>query len=233
MRLLLIVQPINVEKADIENELADAVNHLAVANLATVAKENKIKLIHFSTDYVFDGFKNYYYDETDKTNPLNAYGLTKLMGEFQIFKINPENSLIIRTSWLYSSYGVNFFKKILLNVVQKKELNMVEDQIGSPTNAKDLVKMLMKIIPKIDNKSVELFHYCNEGSCSWYEFAKEIFEFKKISTNLNPISTLHYNSKINRPKYSALNSEKIKNLYNLRIPNWKVSLHQFLKDIKE
>jgi len=168
-----------VDKAEVDIVLADQINHLAVANFARIAKENDIKLVHISTDYVFDGNSHRPYKETDKPNPQSVYGKTKCDGEKALIKINPPNSIIIRTSWVYSSYGNNFVKTMLRIAKQRNEIGVVFDQIGSPTYAGDLAKAILEIMPKINNKEVEIYHYANEGVISWFDFAKTIFEIKK------------------------------------------------------
>ena len=216
-----------VDKAEYEPELADAINHLAAENFAKIAKQNKIKLIHISTDYVFDG-KNYKpYVETDTPSPRSVYGQTKLDGELAMQHINPENSIIIRTSWVYSKLGNNFVKTMLRLAETRNEISVVADQIGSPTNAGDLAKAILTILPKIKNETVEVFHYSNEGVCSWYDFAKAIFEIKKIDVILNPIESIQFPTPAKRPYYSMLNKKKIKEKYSLFIPYWRESLLMF------
>lgn len=213
-----------VDKAESEPELADAINHLAVANFAQIAKDKNIKLIHISTDYVFDGTNNKPYVETDTPNPQSVYGKTKLDGELAMRKINPSNSIIIRTSWVYSKYGNNFVKTMLSLAETKDEVSVVSDQIGSPTNAADLAEAILTILPKISNETVELFHYSNEGVCSWYDFAKAIFEKKGLPIKVNPIETSQYPTPAKRPFYSVLNKTNIKENFQMEIPYWKTSL---------
>ena len=222
-----------VDKAEIEPNKADQINHLAVANLAQVAKDLFIKLIHISTDYVFDGNKSSPYVESDSTNPQTVYGKTKLKGEIAIRRINPKNSIIIRTSWLFSQFGKNFMNKMLQLAKTNKQISVVSDQIGSPTCANDLVKVILKIIPKIKNNNVELFHFSNRGSCSWYEFAKEIFKINNISSILIPVTSDDYKSKSNRPKYSVLLTEKIENKYKFAIPSWMDALKDNFELVNE
>lgn len=213
-----------VDKAEDQYDLSNKINHLAVANFAELAKEKKIKLIHISTDYVFDGNHHKPYLESDTPNPKGVYGKTKLEGELAIQKINPENSIIIRTSWVYSKYGNNFVKTMLRIGKEQKQLNVVTDQIGTPTNAADLAKAILNILPQITTKNVKLFHYSNEGVCSWYDFAEAIFEKKNISLKVIPIETKDYPTPAKRPYYSVLNKSKIKQMYSLEIPYWKDSL---------
>jgi len=210
-----------VDKAESEPELADAINHLAVANFARLSKDNKIKLIHISTDYVFDGINHKPYVETDTPNPQSVYGKTKLDGELAMQHINPPNSIIIRTSWVYSKFGNNFVKTMLRLAETKDEISIVADQIGTPTNAADLADFILKILPKISNETLELFHYSNEGVCSWYDFAKAIFEIEGLPIKVSPIESSLYSTPALRPFYSVLNKEKIKSMYGIKIPYWR------------
>ena len=218
----------SVDKAESEPELSDAINNLAVANFAHIAKKKSIKLIHISTDYVFDGTNHKPYLETDIPNPQSVYGQTKLFGEIALQKINPPNSIIIRTSWVYSKFGNNFVKTMLDLAKTRGEINVVADQIGSPTNAADLASCILTILPKIKNYLVEVYNYSNEGVCSWYDFSKAIFELKKLSIKVNPIEGSQFPSAAKRPFYSVLNKTKIKNKYGIEIPYWRTSLN-FLK----
>ena len=216
-----------VDKAEEDAVTADRVNHLAVKNLAQVAKEKHIKFIHTSTDYVFDG-KNYKpYVETDSTDPVSVYGQTKLDGEKAMQEINPENSIIIRTSWVYSSYGNNFVKTMLRLGKERESLGVIFDQVGTPTYAKDLAQTILEIIPKIKNEKVEIYHYSNEGVLSWYDFAKEIMRMLSLDCQINAIETKEYPTPATRPHYSLLNKSKIKKEYNIIIPYWKDSLYTF------
>ena len=191
-----------VDKAESEPELADAINHLAVANFAQIAKDNNIKLVHISTDYVFDGTNHKPYVETDTPNPQSVYGKTKLNGELAMQQINPANSIIIRTSWVYSKFGNNFVKTMLRLAETRDEISVVVDQIGSPTNAADLAKVILTVLPQIKNETVELFHYSNEGVCSWYDLANAIFEIKGQVIKVIPIDSTQYPTPAERPFYS-------------------------------
>jgi len=223
-----------VDKAEEDAVNADRVNHLAVKNMAQIAKEKHIKLIHTSTDYVFDG-KNYRpYVETDSTDPVSVYGQTKLDGEKAMQKINPENSIIIRTSWVYSSYGNNFVKTMLRLGKERDSLGVIFDQVGTPTYAKDLAQTILEIIPKIKNEKVEIYHYSNEGVLSWYDFAKEIMRMLSLDCQINAIETKEYPTPATRPHYSLLNKSKIKKEYNITIPYWKDSLYTFfVREMKD
>jgi len=217
-----------VDKAEEEQELADLINHKAVKNLAIISKELNISLIHISTDYVFDGKNFKPYTENDKVNPQSVYGQTKLDGEKAIIEINPLNSIIIRTSWVYSSFGNNFVKTMLRLGKEREELGVIFDQIGTPTYAKDLAIAILEIIPKIQNSKLSIYHYSNEGAISWYDFTKAIFEIKGIDIKINPIETKDYPTPAKRPHYSVLNKSKIKEEFNLIIPYWKDSLKKML-----
>lgn len=222
-----------VDKAESEVNLADLINNKAVENLANLAKELSIKLIHISTDYVFDG-KNYKpYIESDITNPQSIYGNTKLCGENKIIQINPSNSIIIRTSWVYSQYGNNFVKTMINLSKQKEFLNVINDQVGSPTYARDLADIILQILPNLDNNDVEIYHYSNEGVLSWYDFAKEIIGIIKSPCKINPISSENYKTLAKRPYYSLLDKSKIKSRFNLEIPYWKDSLNKCLEKLGE
>lgn len=222
----------SVDSAESQSKLADAVNHLAVANLAKIAKQNNIKFIHISTDYVFDGNSQRPYNENDTPNPQSVYGQTKLDGELAMQKINPANSIIIRTSWLYSRHGNNFVKTMLKLAETKSEISVVSDQIGSPTSAVDLAAAIFTILPKIKNNSVEVFHYSNAGLCSWYDFALEIFRIKNIKTLVNAVKTSEFPMLVKRPTYSVLDKSKIKTRFDLEITSWKDSLSFAFESIK-
>ena len=217
-----------VDKAEEEQNLTNQVNHLAVKQLAGIAKEQKAKLIHISTDYVFDGESDKPYKETDTTNPINVYGKTKLAGEKALQEIMPTNAMIIRTSWVYSEYGNNFVKTMLRLGKERDELNIVSDQIGSPTYATDLAEVILKIINNTNyrnkKQSTEIYHYSNEGEISWYGFAKEIFELADIQCRVNSITTGEYPTPAQRPKNTVMQNDKIARIFGLKIANWKASL---------
>ncbi len=218
-----------VDKAQKDKKNADLVNRKAVKRLAKISKEKNIKLIHISTDYVFDGRNYKPYNEEFQTNPNSVYGQTKLDGEREMKKINPYNSIIIRTSWVYSSFGANFVKTMLRLGKEKKELGIIFDQIGTPTYSRDLAKVILDILPKIKNKKVTIYNYSNEGVLSWYDFAKEIMKMAKIDCKINPIETFQYPTPASRPHYSLLNKSKIKKDFDIIIPYWKDSLEKCLK----
>ncbi|MDD4506975.1 MAG: dTDP-4-dehydrorhamnose reductase, partial [Sulfurospirillaceae bacterium] len=189
------------------------------------------QLIHISTDYVFNGENFKPYLEEDIPNPQNYYGKVKLAGEEAMKETNPQNSIIVRTSWLYSSHGNNFVKTMLRLGAEKDILSVVFDQIGTPTYAGDLAKALLDILPYIKNDHVEIYHYSNEGVLSWYDFAKEIMKMSKLTCKISPIETKDYPTPAKRPHYSVLNKRKIKDNFGLYIPYWKDSLSICLKQM--
>tara|TARA_R100001377_G_scaffold76928_1_gene53999 strand:- start:1091 stop:1951 length:861 start_codon:yes stop_codon:yes gene_type:complete len=202
-----------VDKAEEEKEQAFLINATAVKNLAEACDKYGVTLIHISTDFVFDGFKREPYLETDKPNPINVYGTSKLQGERYIQQ-TLNNYFIIRTSWLYSEFGNNFVKTMLRLGAEKDEISVVNDQIGSPTYAKDLAEVVLEII-KSKNKQFGLYHYCNQGILSWFEFAKAIFSFTKNEIKVKPIPTSGYFTPAKRPLYSVLSSTKM--IHNLKL----------------
>ncbi len=221
-----------VDKAETEYELNDKLNHLAVANFAEISKERGIQLIQISTDYVFDGNNYRPYIESDEANPQSVYGKTKLAGEKAMLEINPSNSIIIRTSWVYSSYGHNFVKTMLKLGEEREELSVIFDQVGTPTYAKDLAKAILQIAPQLKNKEVGVYHFSNQGVCSWFDFAKAIFEIKDIDVRVSPIETSQYPTPAKRPFYSVMNKQKIVKEYGVEIPYWKDSLEKCLENIR-
>jgi len=222
-----------VDKAEEDVINADKINHLAVENLAQIAKEKNISLIHISTDYVFDGTNFKPYVESDTTSPNAVYGSTKLEGEKAMQEIDPSHSIIIRTSWVYSSFGNNFVKTMLRLGKEKASLGVIFDQVGTPTYARDLARAILEILPKIENEKVEIYHYSNEGVLSWYDFAKEIMKMAKLDCVINPIESKAYPTPAKRPHYSLLNKAKIKKDFGIEIPYWKDGLDACLKTLGE
>jgi dTDP-4-dehydrorhamnose reductase len=233
-----------VDTAESEHRLADQINHIAVAQLAEIARQQTIPLIHISTDYVFNGQGFSPYVETDSTDPQNAYGCTKLKGE-EAMHASGCVGAIIRTSWVYSEFGNNFVKTMLRLGKERDSLNVIFDQIGSPTYATDLAQAVLAILnaefsQKHSHQSLEselstvnLYHFSNEGVCSWYDFAKAIFEMSDISCQVNPIETKDYPTPAKRPHYSVMNKTKIKyDLPGLIIPHWRDSLKTCLKELE-
>lgn len=213
-----------VDKAESEKELAYTVNHLSVELIARYSKHNNVKLIHVSTDYVFDGSSSIALNEEAKTNPINVYGASKLAGEVACLKENPD-SIIIRTSWVYSKFGNNFVKTMQRLMQERESLNVVNNQIGSPTHAADLAKAIMDILES--QKWVPgIYNYSDEGEISWYEFALSIKEFGGYSCNVNGVPSSSYPTPAKRPEFSLLDKKKIKEIYNLDVPNYKESLRK-------
>jgi dTDP-4-dehydrorhamnose reductase len=215
----------NVNKAEEEDKLCYKINANGPKVLSSIANEYNIKFIHISTDYVFDGIKYTPYKETNVENPKSVYGSSKLMGE----KECSVNDIIIRTSWLYSSFGNNFVKTMLKFGKEKESLNVVFDQIGTPTYARDLA-IAIDII--INSEFIPgIYHYSNEGVCSWYDFTKAIFDIANIKCEVKPIHSHEFKTPVKRPFYSVLDKTKIKETYNIKIPYWRDSLKFCINNI--
>jgi len=225
----------SVDKAESEPLLVNQINHLAVKQLGEICKVQNIKLIHISTDYVFNGRNFMPYLETDTTAPQNVYGISKLNGENALQKIKL-SGIIIRTGWLYSEFGSNFSNTILRFGKARDSLNVVFDQVGTPTYASDLAKAILDIIQHLNFKGLEgmnVYHYSNEGVASWYDFTKTIFELGGVQCLVTPVESKNYNVTAKRPYYSVLNKIKVKQDYNLAIPYWKDSMKKMLELEKE
>ena len=213
-----------VDKAESEPELAEKINHSAIKYLAEAAKKYNSRIIHISTDYVFDGKNFQPYLPDHPTNPVNMYGKTKLEGEKALKAVNPAGSVIIRTSWVYSSFGNNFVKTMLRLGRERENLNVIYDQVGVPTYAADLAKFILDNCLKMQNEVVKIYHYTNEGVCSWYDFAKEIMEVANLNCKVDPIPSTAYPTPANRPFYSLMDKTSLKKDFNVEIPYWKDSL---------
>jgi dTDP-4-dehydrorhamnose reductase len=215
-----------VDQAEEQEEMALRLNQSAVANLTRAAREVEAGLVHVSTDYVFDGKTHRPYVEDDQVNPCSVYGRSKYLGEQEALKY--AKSMVIRTSWLYSIFGNNFVSTIMKYARERGKLNVVFDQVGTPTNATDLaITILFIITNSIENPSFfkpGIYHYSNEGVCSWYDFALEIIEMSGISCKVEPIESKDFPQKAYRPPYSILNKAKIKSSFNIQVPHWKESL---------
>lgn len=217
-----------VDKAETETELANQVNHLAVERLAAWAKQQHSQLIHISTDYVFDGCGYRPYVETDPTDPQGVYGVTKEQGEQKLLNSGCDG-YIVRTSWVYSEFGHNFVKTMLKLGKSRDTLNVIFDQVGSPTYATDLASACLALVAKPKTEAgVSLYHYSNEGVCSWYDFAHAIFDLAQVSCRLSPIESKDYPTPAKRPHYSLMNKAKIKQELDISIPYWKDSLKNCL-----
>ena len=217
-----------VDKAEDEPVLADAVNHLGAKWLAKYGRT----IIHISTDYVFDGAHSKPYLEDDPTYPVSVYGQSKLRGEQAVLN-NAETAVIIRTAWLYSAHGSNFLKTMLRLGRERDHLNVVSDQVATPTFAGDLAKAIVRILPKVKAGKKNIYHFTNEGVCSWYDFAHAIMKIAGLSCKVHPIESKNYPTKATRPFYSVLNKEKIKSDFKLEIPHWRDALIEVLNDMKE
>lgn len=215
-----------VDKAESDEALAAAINTDGSRNLA----QTGIPLVHVSTDYVFDGTSCRPYIETDAVNPVSVYGKTKLAGEQEVIK-HAATAVIIRTAWLYSSFGNNFVKTMRRLGAEKTELKVVFDQIGSPTYAADLAAAIVAVLPQLKSGMREIYHFSNEGVCSWYDFAREIMELSGLGCNVLPIESKDYPTPAARPHYSVLNKSKIKHDFNLQINHWKESLKSCLQKL--
>ena len=226
-----------VDRAEQEAELANQINHLAVKQLASIASNQQVRLIHISTDYVFDGQSNKPYLETDTPNPINAYSRTKLAGEKALQTAMPMNALIIRASWLYSEYDNNFVSTMLRLGKERDELSVVSDQMGSPTYAADLADAILEIIKHKKFRDVaqttQIYNYSNEGEISWHEFAKEIFKIEKIECKVNPVKSQQYPTHAKRPRNTLMNKDKIVKVFNIKISNWKSSLNTCMTILKK
>ncbi len=223
-----------VDIAETEKETAFAINGNAVGNLALVCKSHLVKLIHISTDYVFDGTSSNPYKEADPTSPVNIYGASKLKGE-ELAMQNNSATIIIRSSWLYSLYGHNFVKTMLRLMKERESINVVNDQFGCPTNATDLANAIMQIIlqlPVVHCPLPVVFNYSNTGITTWFEFANTIKDLTISKCIINPVPTSQYSTAAKRPQYSVLDTSKIQEVFQLSIPNWKDSLQKCLEALK-
>ena len=226
-----------VDRAEQEAELANQINHLAIKQLASIASNQQAKLLHISTDYVFDGESDTPYIETDRPNPINVYGKTKLAGEQALQTVMPMNALIIRASWIYSEYNNNFISTMLKLGKKQDELSVVNDQMGSPTYAADLADAILEIIKHKKFRDVgqttQIYHYSGEGEISWHRFAKEIFKIEKIECKVNSIATKQYPTPAKRPRNTFMNKDKIVKVFNIKISNWEFSLNTCMTILKQ
>lgn len=223
-----------VDKAESEPNQALLINGVAVKNITEVIRGSECRLIHVSTDYVYDGQSNVPYNEYSNANPLSAYGRSKLEGEK--YALLHQGSMIIRTSWLYSSFGNNFVKTILRYGTEKESLKVVYDQTGSPTYAADLAEAIMSIISGVIRNRIAMnsgiYNYSNEGVCTWYDFACEIIKEGGLTCGVYPVLTKDYKQVAQRPAYSVMDKSKIKENYGLSIPHWRTSLIKCMKLLK-
>ncbi len=224
-----------VDRAEEDAETAEQVNSMGVDNLVNALQAVNGKLIHISTDYVFDGNHFLPYKESDPVSPIGVYGKTKRVGELAVIN-SAIDSIVIRTSWLYSSYGNNFVKTMLRLGSDKENLEVIFDQVGTPTYASDLAKTCLEILcgdcSENISKNGKLYHYSNEGVTSWYDFAKAIMELGSIDCKVRPIETKDYPTPAKRPHFSVLNKTKIKKDFNIEIPYWRDSLEKCVEKLK-
>jgi dTDP-4-dehydrorhamnose reductase len=223
-----------VDKAESEKDRANVINADAVGFLAEASAAHGSLFIHISTDYVFNGNSSIPYKEDDATEPINHYGLSKLLGEKRAIEKN-SSSIIIRTSWVYSEYGNNFVKTMMRLMKEREILHVVNDQTGSPTYAADLAQAIMQIIAQHDGLSIVrkgIYHYSNEGSISWYDFAVAINELSGSSCKVNGIPSSQYPTPARRPHFSLLDKSKIKSTFKITIPGWKESLEKCIQRLK-
>ncbi|QMI83183.1 dTDP-4-dehydrorhamnose reductase [Flavobacterium sp. xlx-214] len=218
-----------VDKAESDQQLCDAINHLAVKTIGDWAAKNKVKVVHISTDYVFDGNSETPLKETDTPDPINVYGLTKLKGE-EALQTSGAVYVIIRTAWVYSTYGANFVKTMMRLMNEREELGVVADQIGTPTYARDLAQAIMDVI-SAQNFVQGIYHYSNEGKISWYDFAVAIKEINGYTTKMNAIASDAFPTPAKRPNFSLLDKTKIKDTYSVQVPNWRTSLEEMIAKI--
>jgi dTDP-4-dehydrorhamnose reductase len=223
-----------VDAAELDEIRCFRINGEAVRNLGETAVALDAGIIHISTDYVFDGTNNIPYVETDYTCPVSVYGRSKEMGEIMLRSVCPE-ALIIRTAWLYSEFGNNFARTMLRLGQERGEIQVVSDQVGTPTYAGDLASAILTIIRSAQTGVFHpgIFHYSGEGVCSWYDFALKIFQLTNIPTKVIPVDTKDYPTRATRPQYSVLNKKKIKQTYGLTIPHWEESLKIMLHKLNE
>jgi dTDP-4-dehydrorhamnose reductase len=221
-----------VDKAESNQEAAMMINRDAVSNLTKVAEKKKAAFIHISTDYVFDGTACMPYKEDQPTHPQSVYGSTKAAGEDEALKYN--KSIVIRTAWLYSSFGNNFVKTMLRLGNERNELGVVFDQVGTPTYARDLASGILSVIAYGQTRKIEagIYHFSNEGVCSWYDFAWEIMNYAQKKCLIKPLATKDYPTPAKRPAFSVFDKTKIKNTFNINIPYWKTSLYECLDELK-
>lgn len=220
-----------VDKAEDEPELAAKINTEAVANLARVSQKEDCFLIHVSTDYVFDGTETIPYSEKNKTCPVSVYGKTKLAGEEAVIKSGCFY-VIVRTAWLYSTFGNNFVKTILRLAGERPEINVVADQVGTPTYAEDLAQAIIDIVSNDDKiEHGGIYHYSNDGVCSWFDFATEIVRLSGKNCKVNPVTTAEYPTKTRRPAYSVLDKAKITKIFDVKVPAWRESLERCVGEL--
>ncbi len=216
-----------VDKAEDDKELCYQINRDAVRNIGEVANENNLKVVHVSTDYVFDGTNYLPYTEDMPVCPATIYGKSKLEGEQALLE-SCNQAVIIRTSWLYSTFGNNFVKTMIKLGIERDALNVIFDQVGTPTYAADLADTILNILSH-ENFVSGIYHFSNEGVCSWYDFTKTIHRLANINCEVRPIETKNYPARTPRPHFSVINKAKIKSTYGIIIPHWEESLKKCIE----
>ena len=221
----------NVNKSETHKNLAIKVNSDAVKNLIEVCEEKKLKMIHFSTDYVYDSNNMTPIREDSNINPLNYYGISKREGE-KIIEKSSSNSIIIRISWLYSKYGINFVKTMIKKGKNEKKVYVINDQFGCPTYSKDLVECTLSMIDSNNFNKNKTYNFSNEGYTNWYEFTKKIFKLKRIKCEVIPVDSNQYKNMAIRPKFSITDKSRIKDIFNISIRRWDEALEEFIINYK-
>ena len=221
----------NVNDAETNKRRAIEVNFDAVKNLVELCEEKKIKMIHFSTDYVYNSDNLNPIKEDSNIDPVNYYGISKREGE-KIIEKSPSNSIILRTSWLYSNYGSNFVKTMIKKGEKEEKVYVVNDQYGCPTYSKDLVNCVLDILSSHKLYEKKVYNFSNEGFTNWYDFTKKIFELKKFNSQVIGLDSEKHKSSVNRPKYSVTDKSRIKDIFNINIRNWDEALEEFIKNYK-
>ena len=221
----------NVNESETNKRQAIKVNSDAVKNLVEICQEQKLKMIHISTDYVYNSNNINPIKEDSNINPINYYGFSKREGE-KIIEKSFSDSIIIRTSWLYSMYGSNFVKTMIKKSENGEKIYVINDQFGCPTYAKDLVNVILSIIDSGIKPKYKVYNFSNEGYTNWYDFTKKIFELKKLDCSINPVDSENYRSIARRPKYSVLDKSRIKDTFNINIRNWEDALQELINNIK-
>jgi dTDP-4-dehydrorhamnose reductase len=224
-----------VDRAEDEAELCLRINRDAVHNIGRAAQAEGCRVIHVSTDYVFDGHGTRPYRESDATAPQSVYGLSKLEGEKALLKACPADAVILRSAWLYSEFGHNFVKTMLRLGREREEVDVVSDQIGTPTYAGDLAAAMLTIIEQAERAAFVpgIYHYSGQGACSWYEFASKIMTLVGLACRVRPVATGDYPTRALRPAYSVLCKEKIKQVYQVETPDWETSLGRCLRHLTD
>jgi dTDP-4-dehydrorhamnose reductase len=224
-----------VDKAETEQHIAFEINRNGIANLAAIVQRKRTKIIHISTDYVFEGIGDIPYNESRLVYPQSAYGFSKAAGEKYLLENLDERSYVVRTAWLYSEYGHNFVKTMMRLGAEKDEINVVDDQLGTPTYARDLASGILRMIEKIEQNDAPtgVYHFTNKNITSWFQFATQIMKMAHLNCHVNPITTSQFPTLAKRPAFSALNSDKFESIFNFAIRNWEEALQDCIDRINQ